>query len=54
MERCIVLNGIFVWDVSGNYDEIICFDLDLFVLYEICFEVEEFIWFFEKIENEFR
>jgi len=54
MERCTVLNGTLAWDVSGNYDETTCLDLDPLVLYETCPEVQEPAWLFEKIENEFR
>ncbi len=38
---CTVLNGTLAWDLEGNYDEEKCLDVDPFVLYHNCAEVDE-------------
>ncbi|WAM30826.1 hypothetical protein [Caldicellulosiruptor naganoensis] len=51
MERCTVLNGTLAWDVSGNYDEATCLDLDPLVLYQTCPDVDEPEWLFKQSED---
>jgi len=40
IDKCTVLNGTLAWDLSGDYDESECLDIDPFELYN-CPEVEE-------------
>lgn len=48
IERCTVLNSTLARDVSGNYDEKNCLDLDPLVLYQTCPEVDEPEWIFKR------
>ena len=32
---CTVMNGTLAWDLSGNWDESTCIDIDPFTLYEL-------------------
>lgn len=34
MERCVVLNDTLSWDVSGDYDNTLCLDIDPISIYE--------------------
>lgn len=38
---CTVLNGTLAWDLEGNFDEEKCLDIDPFIIYEECEDVEE-------------
>ncbi|GAA0121015.1 MAG: DUF2442 domain-containing protein [Clostridium argentinense] len=40
-ECCTVLNGTLAWDLQGNFDETNCLDVDPFVLYDECIDVDE-------------
>ena len=33
--NCTVMNGTLAWDISGNFDETKCFDIDPIVLHEL-------------------
>ncbi len=48
LSSCTVLNGTLAWDISGNYSEEDCLDLDPVQLYDSCPEVEEPTWIFGK------
>ena len=37
MDRCTVMNDTLAWDISGNWDNTTCFDIDLDTLYELPF-----------------
>lgn len=47
-ECCTVLNGTLAWDLQGNFDESSCLDVDPFVLYDECIEIEEPIYLFKS------
>ena len=34
-DACTVMNGTLAWDISGNWDETDCIDIDPFTIYEM-------------------
>ena len=46
ISSCTVLNGTLAWDLTGNFSEEDCLDLDPLQLYDSCPEVEEPTWLF--------
>ena len=48
ISSCTVLNNTLAWDITGNYSEEDCLDLDPLQLYNSCPEVEEPTWLFSS------
>lgn len=40
MDRCTVLNDTLAWEISGNWDNAICLDIDSDTLYALSYTNE--------------